>query len=89
MGESIKLWRCPACERVLRQRDENYARERLRSQVLAGMSSSVDFVGEAMWPAYLASLRRCRCGSKSRLRQVPGSAMRGQLALHLDAVVMQ
>ena len=89
MGESIKLWRCPACERVLLQRDEKYARERLRSQVLAGLDSMAEFVREAMWPAYLASLRRCRCGSKSRLRQVPGSALRGQLPLHLDAVVVQ
>ena len=46
------------------------------------------FVTEAMWPAYLASLRRCRCGSRRRLKPVR-DAVRGQLDLHLDAVVLQ
>jgi hypothetical protein len=48
----------------------------------------VEFVVEAMWPAYLASLRRCRCGSRRRLRRVH-EPMRGQLDLHLDPVVLQ
>jgi hypothetical protein len=89
MSESTKLWRCAACGRLLRQQSEDYARARLRSQVAAGATGAVEFVQEAMWPAYLASLRRCRCGSRGRLRPVQGGSLRGQLALHLDAVVLQ
>ncbi|GAC1338243.1 MAG: hypothetical protein NVS2B9_21770 [Myxococcales bacterium] len=88
-GEGFKLWRCPACDRVLLQRSVEYARRRLRSQVASGKGASADFVREAMWPAYLASLRRCRCGSRKRLRAVPAGALRGQLDLHLEAVVLQ
>jgi hypothetical protein len=88
-GDGLKLWRCPACNRVLLERSEEYARKRLSSQVAAGSGAAVEFVREAMWPAYLASLRRCRCGSRKRLRAVSAGALRGQLDLHLEAVVLQ
>jgi hypothetical protein len=51
--------------------------------------ASLEFVREATWPAYLASLRRCRCGSRQRLKAVPETAGRGQLDLQVDAVVLQ
>ena len=54
-----------------------------------GTNPSAEFVAEAMWPAYLASFRRCRCGSRKRLKPVSAAAMRGQLDLHLDPVVVQ
>lgn len=88
-GELVRLWRCPACNRVLLQRSEEYARKRLRSQVAVGSGAAAEFVREAMWPAYLASLRRCRCGSRKRLKALPAGALRGQLDLHLDPVVLQ
>jgi hypothetical protein len=88
-GNGLKLWRCPNCNRVLLERSEEYARKRLRSQVAAGSGDVAEFVRQAMWPAYLASLRRCRCGSRRRLRAVPAAALRGQLDLHLEAVVLQ
>jgi len=89
--EAIRLWACPSCNRVLRERSVDEA-QRQHEQLVreqCGTASSAEFVAEAMWPAYLASLRRCRCGSRRRLKPVSPAAMRGQLALHLDAVVMQ
>ena len=84
----IKLWRCPSCNRVLRERSVGEAQRRHAELVRQHCGGQADFVVEAMWPAYLASLRRCRCGSRRRLRQVR-EPMRGQLDLHLDPVVLQ
>lgn len=86
-AESKKIWRCPACNRLLVERSLDYARARHEAHV--ARSASSDFVREAMWPAYLASLKRCRCGSRSRLRPVPSQAVRGQLELQIDPVVLQ
>jgi hypothetical protein len=47
---------------------------------------AVEFVREATWPAYLASLKRCRCGSRRQLKPAAG---RRQLDLQIDAVVLQ
>lgn len=91
MAESMALWRCPSCQRLLEQRSPEHVRRRFRAQVEAGVPrpAAAEFVEEALWPAYLASLRRCRCGSRRRLKPVSGAAMRGQLSLRLDAVVLQ
>jgi len=86
--ESIRLWGCPSCHRVLRERSVDEAQRRHEELVRQQCGASADFVAEAMWPAYLASLRRCRCGSRKRLKPVSPAAMRGQLDLHLDAVVV-
>ncbi len=86
MSQPIQLWRCPSCSRVLLQRSEGYARE--RHEQLTQQAPNADFVREATWPAYLASLKRCRCGSKRRLQQVDGSTRVGQLKLQLDGVVV-
>jgi hypothetical protein len=88
--EDIRLWTCPGCQRVLRERSVDEA-QRLHEQLVREQcgGSSADFVAEAMWPAYLASQRRCRCGSRKRLKPVSPATLRGQLALHLDAVVVQ
>jgi hypothetical protein len=91
MGESIKLWRCTNCNRVLLERDVDYARARHEALVLesATGSAAAAFVKEATWGAYLASLRRCRCGSRRRFKPIPKGSLRGQLDLTLDAVVLQ
>ena len=86
MSQAIKLWKCPACRRVLLERSERYARERHEEMLQA--APNADFVREATWPAYLASLRRCRCGSRKRLQAVDGLARVGQLRLQLDGVVV-
>ena len=89
-AESSKVWRCPACGRLLVEKSVDYARarhEELLSRTRCG--SAVEFVREATWPAYLASLKRCRCGSRRQLKPVPGGASRGQLDLQIDAVVLQ
>jgi hypothetical protein len=88
MSHSIKLWQCPSCRRVLLERSEGYARERHQALVAAAAGSTAEFVREATWPAYLASLRRCCCGSKKRLQAVDGMAPVGQLRLQLDGVVV-
>ena len=59
MSHSIKLWQCPSCSRVLLERSEGYARERHEALVVAAAGTTAEFVREATWPAYLASLRRC------------------------------
>jgi hypothetical protein len=87
MGEPVKLWRCRSCNRVLRERGLEYARARHGAMVEAAAGPSAAFVREATWGAYLASLRRCRCGSKRSLEQVAGEALSGQLPLSLDSVV--
>jgi len=84
----VKLWRCPSCNRVLRERSVGEAQRRHSELVGQHCGGQAEFVVEAMWPAYLASMRRCRCGSRRRLRQVH-EPMRGQLDLHLDPVVLQ
>jgi hypothetical protein len=83
-----KLWRCPTCNRTLRERTASEAQLRHVEVVRAQCGSQAEFVAEAMWPAYLASLRRCPCGSRRRLKPVR-EAPRGQLDLHLDPVVLQ
>jgi hypothetical protein len=84
----VKLWRCPSCNRVLRERSVGDAQRRHVELVRDHCDGQAEFVAEAMWPAYLASLRRCRCGSRRRLKPVH-QPVRGQLDLHLDAVVLQ
>jgi hypothetical protein len=84
----VKLWRCPSCNKVLRERTVGEAQRRHAELVRALAGSQAEFVVEATWPAYLASLRRCRCGSRRRLKPLQ-EAMRGQLDLHLDGVVLQ
>jgi hypothetical protein len=88
-AESKKIWRCPSCNRLLVERSVDYARARHEQLVGQTRGGSAEFVRQATWPAYLASLKRCRCGSRSRLRAVPSQAVRGQLDLQIDAVVMQ
>ena len=88
MGESIKLWRCTSCNRVLLERDVDYARARHAVLVAESGASAAEFVKDATWGAYLASLRRCRCGSRKRFAAVPKTSLRGQLDLALDAVVL-
>ena len=87
MSQPIKLWQCPSCRRVLLERGEGYARER-HEEMLAAAGKQAEFVREATWPAYLASMRRCRCGSKRRLQAVDGRTRVGQLQLQLDGVVI-
>ena len=89
--ETVRLWGCPSCHRVLRERSVEEAQRRHEELVReqCGQRPSAEFVAEAMWPAYLASLRRCRCGSRKRLKSMSPATMRGQLALHLDGVVVQ
>jgi hypothetical protein len=89
--ETVRLWVCSSCHRVLRERTVDEAQRRHEELVREQCDTKpgADFVAEAMWPAYLASLRRCRCGSRKRLKPVSPATMRGQLALHLDAVVLQ
>ena len=84
----VKLWRCPSCNRVLRERSVGDAQRRHSELVREHVGGQAEFVAEAMWPAYLASQRRCRCGSRRRLKPVH-EPRRGQLDLHLDAVVLQ
>jgi hypothetical protein len=84
-AESTRIWRCPACNRLLIEKSIDYARQR-HAQLLARSSG---FALEATWPAYLASLKRCRCGSKRELKRVPADAVQGQLDLQTDAVVLQ
>ena len=87
-AESAKIWRCPSCNRLLIEKSVDYARQ--RHEALTARCGSVDFVREATWPAYLASLKRCRCGSKRGLKPVPPGAVRGkQLDLQIDPVVLQ
>jgi hypothetical protein len=88
-GESSKLWRCPACNRVLIEKSVDYVRQRHAALLSRARCGAVDFVREAMWPAYLASMKRCRCGSRSTLKPLPPAALWGQLDLHTDAVVLQ
>jgi hypothetical protein len=84
----VKLWRCPGCNRVLRERTVGDAQRRHAALVREQSGGQAEFVVEATWPAYLASLRRCRCGSRRRLKPTQ-ETVRGQLDLHLDAVVLQ
>jgi hypothetical protein len=65
----------------------DYAKARHAEMVGRTRAASVEFVRETTWPAYLASLKRCRCGSRQQLKPVPPG--RGQLDLQLDAVVLQ
>ncbi len=89
-AESTKIWRCPSCNRLLIEKGVDYARAR-HEEMLARTrcGSAAEFVREATWPAYLASLKRCRCGSRRQLKAVPQGAARGQLDLQIDAVVLQ
>ena len=86
-AESTRIWRCPACKRLLIEKSVEYAQKR-HEQLLSRARCGSEFVREATWPAYLASLKRCRCGSKSQLKPVPDSALRGQLDLQIDPVVL-
>jgi hypothetical protein len=88
-AESAKIWRCPSCNRLLIEKSVDYARQR-HVALTERAGPAVEFAREATWPAYLASLKRCRCGSKRRLKPVPPGAVRGkQLDLQIDPVVLQ
>jgi hypothetical protein len=87
-AESKKIWRCPSCNRLLVERSMDYARQR-HEAMLAETRHASEFVRDVTWPAYLASLKRCRCGSRSRLRPVPQKSVRGQMELQMEAVVLQ
>ena len=89
MTQPIQLWRCPSCRRVLLARGEGYARQRHEALVQESAGAAREFVREATWPAFLASMKRCRCGSRQRLQPVDGKAQVGQLRLQLDGVVIQ
>ncbi len=88
-AESTRMWRCPSCNRLLVEKSVEYARARHAELLTRTRGESVEFVREATWPAYLASLKRCRCGSRSRLKAVPPGGVFGQLDLQIDAVVLQ
>jgi len=88
-AESTRIWRCPSCNRLLVEKSVDYARARHAELLARTRGGSVDFVREATWPAYLASLKRCRCGSRRELKAVPAEVVRGQLDLQIDAVVLQ
>ena len=88
-AESKRMWRCPSCNRLLVERGVDYARARHSELLARTRSGSIEFVREITWPAYLASLKRCRCGSRSRLKAVPPGGACGQLDLQADAVVLQ
>jgi hypothetical protein len=86
-AESKKIWRCPACNRLLVEKGVDYARQRHEALVAESRcGSSFEFVREATWPAYLASLKRCRCGSR---RELLAASLRGQLDLPIEPVVLQ
>ena len=87
-AESAKIWRCPSCNRLLVEKSIDYARARHAEMIGRGKGVAVEFVREATWPAYLASLKRCRCGSRRKLKPVP-AGRRSQLDLMTDAVVLQ
>ena len=60
-AESAKIWRCPSCNRLLIEKSVEYAQKRHEALVVSRcVSASAEFVREATWPAYLASLKRCR-----------------------------
>jgi hypothetical protein len=84
-AESSRIWRCPACNRLLIEKSVDYVRHRHAQLV----SRTSDFAREATWPAYLASMKRCRCGSKRELKRVAPDAVHGQLDLQTDTVVLQ
>jgi hypothetical protein len=86
-AESAKIWRCPSCNRLLVQKSLEYAKARHAEMLARTRGGSVEFVRETTWPAYLASLKRCRCGSRQRLKPVPAPS--GQMDLQIDAVVLQ
>ena len=88
-AESTKIWRCPSCNRLLVEKSVDYARARHAELLARTRSASIEFVREATWPAYLASLKRCRCGSRSKLKAVLPGGARGQLDLQIDALVLQ
>jgi hypothetical protein len=88
-AESAKIWRCPSCNRLLIEKGMDYAKARHAELLARTRGGSLEFVREATWPAYLASLKRCRCGSRSQLKAVPPGSVRGQLDLQIDAVVLQ
>ena len=88
-AEASKIWRCPSCNRLLIEKSVDYARARHAELLARTRGGSVEFVREATWPAYLASLKRCRCGSRRQLKAVPPDVVPGQLDLQTDAVVLQ
>ena len=85
----VRLWRCPSCARILRERSVGEAQKEHERLVRNECGTGAVFVAEAMWTARLAALRRCRCGSRTRLKPLSPAALRGQLDLQLDAVVLQ
>ncbi len=88
-AESTKIWRCPSCNRLLIEKSVEYAQKRHEALLARCGSAAAEFVREATWPAFLASMKRCRCGSRRELRPVESASLRGQLDLQTDAVVLQ
>jgi len=90
-AESTRMWRCPSCNRLLVERSIDYARTRHSELLARTRGGSIEFVREVTWPAYLASLKRCRCGSRRRLKAVAPGAACGQLDFDVqtDALVLQ
>src|SRR3979411_3108925 len=89
-AESTRIWRCPSCNRLLVEKGVDYARGRQAGGLgrhAGGRGGVVGCGRGATWPAYLASLKRCRCGSRRELKAVPAGVVRGQLDLQIDAVV--
>ena len=86
-AESQRIWRCPSCNRLLIEKSVDYVRQ--RHEAMMSKCGSSEFVREATWPAYLASMKRCRCGSRRELKPVADGSVRGQLDLQTDAVVLQ
>src|SRR6266403_379984 len=78
-AESTRIWRCRSCNRLLVEKGVDYARARHAELLARTRGGSVEFVREATWPAYLASLKRCRCGSRNDFPAVcsPGQACAG------------
>ena len=88
-AESRRIWRCPSCNRLLVEKSLEYARARHSEMLARTRGGSLEFVREATWPAYLASLKRCRCGSRRKLKPVLPAGACGQLDLQVYAVVLQ
>ena len=86
-AESSRIWRCPSCNRLLIEKSVDFVRQRHAALVSRCRGGAVEFVREATWPAFLASMKRCRCGSKRELK--PVQHVHGQLDLHIDPVVLQ
>src|SRR3954468_8080701 len=76
-AESTKIWRCPSCNRLLVEKSVAYAKARHEEMLSRTRGASLEFVREATWPAYLASLKRCRCGEPAAAQACAGGLAAG------------